>query len=106
MMLIGGSSDARGKWVNEPCNRNNRVVCEKRQVWSAIKVQELLEKVARLQMVLEKTLEKTQAKLEEATKKAEESLNEVAKKAEENLNEVQKKTEENLNEVQKKRKFP
>ncbi len=57
VQMIGGINEGRGEWINEPCNKNNRIVCEKRQVWSSSKMQELLEKLARLQDVLEKTVQ-------------------------------------------------
>ncbi len=105
VQMIGGINEGRGEWINEPCNKNNRIVCEKRQVWTASKMQELLEKLARLQAVLEKTVQENraeaQAKLDEVAKKAEDALAEAVKKSEDNLNEAQKKTEESLNEVQK-----
>ncbi|KAH9408921.1 hypothetical protein TYRP_011194 [Tyrophagus putrescentiae] len=72
-------------------------------------VQELLEKLARLQAVLEKTVQKNreeaQTKLDEVAKKAEDSLAGIAKKTEDKINELnesQKKTEKSLSKVQKK----
>ncbi len=116
VQMIGGINEGRGQWINEPCNKNNRIVCEKRQIWSASKVQELLEKLARLQVALEKSVQdnraEAQTKLDEVAKNAENSLTEVqkksedalaeaVKKAENDLNEAQKKTEESFNEVKK-----
>jgi hypothetical protein len=31
-----------GKWVNEPCNKNNKVVCQKMQTWSLSRLQKTL----------------------------------------------------------------
>ena len=109
VQMIGDINEGRGQWINETCNKNNRIVCEKRQVWSASKVQELLEKLARLQAVLEKTVQKNreeaQTKLDEVAKNAEDSLAGIAKKTEDKINELnesQKKTEKSLSKVQKK----
>jgi hypothetical protein len=39
-MIPEGSSI--GKWVDEPCNKNNKVVCQKKQTWSLSRLQKTL----------------------------------------------------------------
>lgn len=50
--MSAGVDEATGQWINEPCSKSNRVVCERRQKWKDTKIQELLEKVTRQQNVL------------------------------------------------------
>jgi hypothetical protein len=39
-IIAEGSS--MGKWANEPCNKNNKVVCQKMQTWSLSRLQKTL----------------------------------------------------------------
>jgi hypothetical protein len=39
-MIPEGSS--MGKWVDEPCNKNNKVVCQKMQTWPLSHLQKIL----------------------------------------------------------------
>lgn len=56
--------EQRGKWSNEPCAKMNRVLCEKKQIWTLNKMQQIVEKLQKNNNEKQTKIEKMQTTIE------------------------------------------